>query len=318
MNCESPTPLEIATLASRFLPEMALPDRWENQPAHELSEIISRASVPRESVEGLATPFEVIAEEAVRRARILLDAAAGIKRPQREEFMQSGEGAREQLKATSLEKTKLTKKFSEIADGKDKISIIKVLEIALPRVEEKNAFAYWREYLRNSIVDYRQKHKLPQIEVKFADEVSRDEMAKRLKSLQSHYRKWRKDPLIATGNFPKIRNFRGKYTESLWWGVLEDHGRDDYQVSKTEFPHLVLGLQNYHSIDGERLRKKWSRESGLKGGEKVQENLRKEKEASLQHDLGASNRQMKIAKRQQITVRDGKMMEAAAKHRKKM
>ncbi|MCE9520056.1 MAG: hypothetical protein K8R87_10965, partial [Verrucomicrobia bacterium] len=74
-----PDALAIATLAAQFLPRLELPEGWQNMDYIQIREELQRTLRPTQSKMHHATPFELLVETAVERARILLDEARGVE-----------------------------------------------------------------------------------------------------------------------------------------------------------------------------------------------------------------------------------------------
>jgi len=89
--------IAIANLAVQMLPKIDLPDAWGTMHPDTLGKHISEPTTGKgvnfsesyESPQGWATPWELISEEAVKRARVLMDAAAGNKRQERIDYENS-------------------------------------------------------------------------------------------------------------------------------------------------------------------------------------------------------------------------------------
>lgn len=248
-----PTPAEIAQLAIQFIPALLLPDGWDTMNPQTLMEALGEATTGKgrnyakdyEYPPGWATPFEIVAEEATRRARILLDAAAGRVRPERLDYTQAGERAREQLSEYGKAAAELQRKFDRFAKEGTSLSIMDALKHALPNIHRRrpdNPFRYWREYLRDDIVSRRQKEKLPAIDVHFSDEATSDQKACAVEA-------------ESPSGPPACIVLRADQS---------------YQVTRTEFPRLVLGLADFYRLNGKTLQKQWAKSAGRKGGKKSQ------------------------------------------------
>jgi len=100
-------PVKIATLAAHFLPKMEVPESWQAMEPAALREALQTSPKTEE-----ITPFEVLAEAAIDRANILLDAAFGIRQQQH---------AAEQLRTAIEGKQKAFLKEQAIQSGAWKI-----------------------------------------------------------------------------------------------------------------------------------------------------------------------------------------------------
>jgi general stress protein YciG len=113
----------------------------------------------------------------------------------------------------------------------------------------ENAYRYWRECLRTSTEAYRNKHGLPELPVKFRDELSDEEES------------FAVDP-DSSGAPPHV--------------VTLDHD-SSYHVNRSEYGRLAIHLrQFYDSSGGARVKRTIAAEAGRKGGKKSQENIRKD------------------------------------------
>ncbi len=255
-----PTPLDVALLAARLLPPLELPDNWATEHHLNLKKILAEATTgkgrkfdPRyDYPAGWPTQFEVVAEEATRRARILLDAAAGRIRQERLDYDRSGVEADRQMKEFAEATAAKEREFERRAPGKPSLPIMEALKIALPKVYKhnpENAYQYWREYLRNADEDYRKEHEHPAVPVKFRDELTEKEASYAVDRDSPH-------------GHPHV--------------VVIDCDRS-YKVTRHEYGVLAIYLQQFcESAAGARVRSLWSSKGGRKGGKKSQANIRQE------------------------------------------
>jgi hypothetical protein len=240
-----PTPLEIATLAARFLPPIDLtgigPDAaWHPEEVRKAISELS-AGTPRKASpdyrypEGWATPFEVIAAEAVARARMLLAAAEGKTRQPVLDYARAGREAAEALRRDHAREEETRRAdFARLAAGLATVPLETVLRHALPRVcahRIENAWTCLRDYLATSIDDYRARRGLPLLPVHFAREATRAQKAAAVDS-------------GADAAPPAC--------------ILLEHS-PDYQVDAAEFPALVDGLRRHYSTKGAALRQRRTR-----------------------------------------------------------
>lgn len=247
-------------LAAQLLPPMELPPNWATEHHLILRPILAEATTGKgrnfeptyEYPTGWPTPFEVVAEEATRRARILFDAAAGRIRQERTAYYRSGKEADQQMKDYAEATAFKEGEFERHANGKSFLLIMEALQSILPKVykhKPENAYRYWREYLRTSTETYRNKHGLPELPVKFRDELSDEEES------------FAVDP-DSSGARPHV--------------VTLDHD-SSYHVNRSEYGRLAIHLrQFYDSSGGARVKRTIAAEAGRKGGKKSQENIRKD------------------------------------------
>lgn len=163
--------LAIANLAVQMLPKIELPERWQTMAPHllalRLSEATTRfpeikqedgAAFPIRSLEEKdLTPFEAVAEEAVTRARILLDSACGKIREARKHRQQTVQQLKAQVVTEMREKeerdanlnvwrAKLQDWFA--SSSQLTLTTTQLLSLVLPKSKPKMRLLYWREFLR--------------------------------------------------------------------------------------------------------------------------------------------------------------------------
>ena len=246
-----PTALEIATLAARLLPPMKLDDNWATEHPVTLKAALAEATTGKgrdfaknyQPPPGWATPFEIVAEEATRRARILLDAAAGRIRPERLHYEKDGEKARQQMQDYDKAAAELERVFPRLAKGNSTLPITDALRHALPGVHKhnpRNPLRYWREYLRHSTLSYREKHQHPAIPVFFADEARTQDKALAVDQ----------DSRNGPPHWVLIKNI--------------------HTVSRQGFPGLILYLREFYRTHGKAVANKWAVEDGKRGGKESQ------------------------------------------------
>jgi hypothetical protein len=152
-----PSPVEVATLAARFLPPIDLPPDWQESHPEMLERSLGKPTgtpFPHNPEyrphPGWRLQWEVVCEEAVKRARILLDAAAGKVRPEVAEWDRATDEAREEWMAQDLTAEKLREEFDKMAKGAPSLPVQRVLKHCMPRVEEAFAMKYFMRYLRDA------------------------------------------------------------------------------------------------------------------------------------------------------------------------
>ncbi len=185
---KEPTALEIATLAASLLPPMRLPDDWETTLYFKsLAEDIGQATSGKwktyqkdfQYPPGWLTPYEVVAAEATKRARILLAAAAGQVRP---EVIASADGlekAGRELRAMLAKEESMRPDFDRLAKGEAGLPLMEFLKYALPKVyrhNPRNAFHYWREYIIGNAVSRRREHGQAAIKIVLKNEATAEEI----------------------------------------------------------------------------------------------------------------------------------------------
>ncbi|MFN0127337.1 MAG: hypothetical protein ACKV19_11700 [Verrucomicrobiales bacterium] len=261
---EEPSPLDIARLAARLLPPIELPPNWATEHHLNLQRILAEATTGKgrnvdrsyEYPAGWPTQFEVVAEEATRRARILLDAAVGRIRPERLAYERSGEEADQKMAQFAEASASKEREFERHAKGHSSLPIMEALRIALPRVykhQPENAYRYWQDYLRTSVIKYRRKHGLPELPVRFRSELEREEVSHPVDS-------------DSTQGPPHV--------------VVLNHD-DTYQVTRREYGVLAILLPQFHkSPEAAQLRSVWFTKAGKKGGKNAQDNNREEGDLS--------------------------------------
>jgi len=172
MNAE-PTAEEIiiANLAVQMLPKIELPTAWETMKPIELLQLVRQstdASEPillesgamspvRSSVEKSLTAFEVIADEAVVRARIVLASVRGEYREGRKARHQAVQDLKTSVTADNerqerwaAARAEWMAKFEKhlTGHGKEEITTMEMLRIAFPNSEDHMRALYWRDLLR--------------------------------------------------------------------------------------------------------------------------------------------------------------------------
>lgn len=121
----------VAGIASQLMPPMELPARWKELATAYLAEELRKDILP--SAPSLPSRFEVMAEAAVARARILLDVAAGIKRPERILLEQKTAERQEAHEKKQKTRTDLSKIFAKLSPAGTPLLLDAVITAALPR-----------------------------------------------------------------------------------------------------------------------------------------------------------------------------------------
>ncbi|MES2709760.1 MAG: hypothetical protein V4726_24390 [Verrucomicrobiota bacterium] len=260
---KEPTTLEIATLAARFLPQIDLNSVAPGQAWHPLE--VERAVGELTSGKGLKydesyknpqgwkTPFEIIAEEAVRRARILLEAAAGQTRPAVLDYATQGTEAQAFMESKRDMKDEMRRaNYARIAKGRSTVPLEEILRFALPKVysnDANNAWMYFRNYLRSSVQENRKNDGLPELEIVFSDKATAEQRARAV-------------DYFAREDRPSC--------------IVLPHG-PDYEVNEKNFADLVLGLRHFHETYGGVLKKRAQRSGSSNGGKITQAEIRESK-----------------------------------------
>jgi hypothetical protein len=179
MNAEyNPEQLAIANLALHFLPRIELPHGWQTEHPDILA---PKLAIPTAGIDpenamsairfpGWATPFELIAEEAVKRARILLDAAAGKARRERTDYEHEKDAAEAERVKEDAAHAKWQTVFQRYAKDRAAISMIEALRLIVKGSEDHMLIFYMRQSQRESYEGYRERHHLEKKRVIFADE----------------------------------------------------------------------------------------------------------------------------------------------------
>jgi hypothetical protein len=151
------SPATIAMLAARFLPPIKLPDDWESLHPEVLQHSLAVPTgtpFPHNAgwrpEPGLRLQWEVVCEEAVKRARMLLDAAAGKVRPEVAAWDSATAGAPAEWQAQDLAAEELREEFDKLAEGEPSLTVQRVLKYCMPGVKAASAMRYFMRYLRES------------------------------------------------------------------------------------------------------------------------------------------------------------------------
>jgi hypothetical protein len=203
-----PSPVEVATLAARFLPCIELPDGWEASDPDTLRRNLGRPTgtpFPHNPAyrpdEGWRLPWEVVCEEAVKRARILLDAAAGKVREKVKEWDAATDEATTEAEANDAEAEELRKRFDKLAGKRLSLPILEVLKFCQPRVTTDGLrMRYFNNYLEGWRTDYNDRHptaQQPPIADQASRTVRREEFPQFVRSFKAalaiHGEAWRKE-----------------------------------------------------------------------------------------------------------------------------
>lgn len=166
--------LAIANLAVQMLPKIELPKKWQTMEPHLLARRLSEATTrfPEIKQEGGAafpirsleekdlTPFEAVAEEAVTRARILLDSACGNIREARKHRQQTVQQLKAQVLTEMQQKkeqdTNLNVWRAKLQDwfassSQPTLTTTELLSLLLPKSKPEMRLLYWREFLRREV-----------------------------------------------------------------------------------------------------------------------------------------------------------------------
>ncbi|HWB04163.1 MAG TPA: hypothetical protein VG796_14140 [Verrucomicrobiales bacterium] len=247
---QEPTLLEIATLAARFLPSITLDDTDPTKMNHDefrraIEELTTgkgrKSGEDYQYPEVWATPFEAMAEEAVKRARILLDAAAGrMRRPRVDHLKKTQENTEAMRRRVELLNAIRKSDFRKVSGGDRYTTLEKVIAWALPRVykhNRENAWGYFREYLSRSIASLRAGRYLPPLEITFEELATEEQKANSVDT-------------TARAHPPAC--------------IVLPHG-PDYIVTAKEFPEYVVELRDFYQTEGPAIRQRLLRAKGAKG-----------------------------------------------------
>ena len=228
-------PLAVATLAVQMIPLIALPDGWETEHPDRLRKRLAESITP--FAPEWASSFDVVCEIAAERARILLDAAAGRKRPERVAHEAAGREAKAGGAASVAESGKLASLFDRHAKGRVALPLNEFLKIALPKSERRDQ--YWHEYRRDGMARGEESRN-PSITVTFRSEATPEHL-------------------------------QGAEAYPAKCIILEDlEDEPNRTIKKDEFPRAYAGFRLFYDQHGERLRKEWQREASSRGGLKTQ------------------------------------------------
>ncbi|MFZ4767858.1 MAG: hypothetical protein ACOYMN_23160 [Roseimicrobium sp.] len=231
MNGKGIAALSLSSLAAQLIGPMRLPEGWEAEHPDTLAATLGRDTVPFAT--GWASPFEIVAEAAVARARILLDAASGLKRRERCQWEADAQAAKAWTKKHIQDADELRQDFDLRAKGGTSLSLMDFLNAALPRVSQENQRRYWRTYLRESVQERQGWPGEPRIPVVFTDEASDEQL-------------------------------RGAKADPPTCAILD--GGEARRFDRNEYPHARQALVSFFKRRGDTVRKKWARDSGAKGG----------------------------------------------------
>lgn len=260
-----PTPLEIATLAARFLPAIDLSGisssaggAWHPITIRKaISELTTGKGCGFDDQyrfpEYWETPFEVIAGEAVKRARLLLDAAAGNTRQALlDEAVWEAESAASMLSLQVEIENLRTSDFNRLAKKRTTIPMHEVLKFALDRIysySPENALTLMQEYLRELVLELRKNHEKPDIPVIFSDAATALDKSKAV-------------DLMSPAGPPAC--------------IILNQSADT-PVDAMEFPSLVLDLKRFRERRWPAISKNLQRAGAGKGGSNNQAHARKSK-----------------------------------------
>lgn len=137
----------IAALAVQMLTPIELPTGWDSMTHQTLLDALTKKTLPDPTFPGIPSAFETIAEEAVSRAKILMRAARGEKRPEREDFeklvlSKKNQGPKERKGREECEAL-----FYQLSPQGTELPLSKALDQALPgRTSPKVKSAFTTHY----------------------------------------------------------------------------------------------------------------------------------------------------------------------------
>jgi len=167
----NPEQIAIANLAVQMLPKIELPNDWQTKDPIELLKIVRQSTdvnepilmkdgsvfPVRSSLEKSLTAFEVVADEAVTRARIIMDSVRGEYRQGRK----SRHDTIQQLKATVIKENERNQRWEDTKAGwmtkfekyltdrqKTELTTLEMLRVVFPNSEDHMRVLYWRDLMR--------------------------------------------------------------------------------------------------------------------------------------------------------------------------
>jgi hypothetical protein len=161
-----PSPAEVATLAARFLPPIELPRDWQESHPETLKRSLGKPtgtpfphSPEYRPDPGLRLPWEMVCEEAVKRARMLLEAAAEKVRPEVASWDAATDKARAEAEANDAAAEELRERFDKLAGKRLTLPILEVLKFCQPRVKtDELRMRYFKNYLEEDRTAYNERH----------------------------------------------------------------------------------------------------------------------------------------------------------------
>ena len=203
-----PSPAEVATLAARFLPPIELPPDWQESHPEMLKRSLGKPtgtpfphSPEYRPDPGWRLPWEVVCEEAVKRARMLLEAAAGKVRPEVASWDAATAEASAEAKANDAADDELRKGYDKLAGQRKSLPILEVLKFCLPRASSNEVrMRYFKNYLEEDRTAYNERHRTAQ-QGPIADQagriVDRQEFPRFVRGFMAAYEErgeaWRKE-----------------------------------------------------------------------------------------------------------------------------
>lgn len=144
-SARKPSQVEIAMLAAQWLPGIQLPDDWIKQPEKELSLTITATHRQFETRDGQTTvpdsKWEIVAREAISRAKQLLGVISGAPDPERGRLLAIGHRVEEARKTTDSE-------WSKLAKGRPGIAVLELVCHWVGNRDADQAWHYWRCFLK--------------------------------------------------------------------------------------------------------------------------------------------------------------------------
>ena len=208
MNEKEPTTYEIACLAAKFLPPMEVPENWLSEDPVTLSNLLQTESKPDEYGPHSESPWELLCNQAVTRAKILLDYAAGKLRPEVIDFQEAEQRCSELVRDGMSSGAKWKEKFGKIAKGRESIPKIDALAAIVPSARKETLLKYYEYYLQEGRKKLlKEDPDLPLLPLDMKEQLSADLNAQKFSQLAKGFSKahgerkeaWKKQRLRETG-----------------------------------------------------------------------------------------------------------------------
>lgn len=237
-----PSPAEVATLAARFLPPIELPADWQESHPETLKRSLGKPTVTPfpHSPEyrpnpGLRLPWEVLCEEAVKRARMLLEAAAGKVRPEVASWDAATDETRAEGKANDAAAEELRKRFDKLAGERLSLPILEVLKFCLPRVKtDELRMRYYMNYLEECRTAYNKRHPTapqPPISDQAGEIVDRREFPRFVRGFMAAHKirgeAWRQEVAREAGKKGKAKGVANRQKREAKEGAVPALKKDD-------------------------------------------------------------------------------------------
>ncbi len=150
------SPLELATLAARFLPRIGLPERWEGMAGIDLDEELIRVHLmmqpdDRDYCREKRSPFDALAKESLRRAEALLRIASGRKSWFGEQWDAQWDKNEAESKEFRESISEGRRAFERRFGQKDTVTLVELIKSVMGPRTDVNAFGIyaWRQHLKS-------------------------------------------------------------------------------------------------------------------------------------------------------------------------